>query len=657
MLTQDNKLFSIKTPLGEDVLLLARFSGREGLSEMFQFDMDFFSEHPSILFEDIIGKNVTVSILLVDGSKRFFNGLISRFSRECPSGKPSGKYPSFYYSATLVPWFWLLTRTLNSRIFQNLSVQDIVEKIFTEKGFTDFKFKLGASYGPKPYTVQYRETDFHFVSRLLEGEGMYYFFTHEKGRHTMVLADHSGVNPPCPTQTTAKYRQSIGEDHSDEDQIDSLSMAKQIRSGKCTLNDYNYETPNTDLKSTSDTTIVLGPGEREQYEYPGGYAKRNAGDALATIRMEEEESCISTLSGTGDCRAFASGHRFRLEGSPQDDWNNREYLLTRIRHRADQAETYFSGSSESGEKKIYRNEFDCIDHKISFRPVRRTPKPVLEGIQTAFVVGPKGEEIYTDEYGRVKVQFHWDREGRRDANSSCWLRVAQSMAGNGWGAMVLPRVGHEVVVGFIEGDPDRPIITGQVYHAVNRPPYALPDEKTKTTFKSSSSPGGGGFNEICFEDKQGQEQIFIHAHRDKHEWVGHEHHVTVVGDHLEKIKGDKHISVIGDLNTKVDGTISLGAGMGLQQKIGTKHAIEAGEEIHLKAGATIVVEAGAQITLKSGGSFIDIGPLGISLQGAMVKINSGGSAGSGAGSSPKMARNPVESEKLENFLDDLPQAK
>jgi len=632
MLTQENKLFSIKTPLGKDVLLLARFGGQEVLSEIFQFDMDLFSEHPSIPFEDIIGKNVTVSILLADGSNRFFNGLISRFSRECACNEPGGSPSFFDYSATLVPWTWLLTRTSDSRIFQNLSVPDIVEKIFHEKEFSDFKFNLTAAYQSREYTVQYRETDFDFISRLLEEEGIYYFFMHEEGKHTLVMADHSGANEPCRMQESAKFKLSGGEYFNRGDQIDSLKMAKEIQAGKYTLNDYNFKTPNTDLKVTTNTTIVLGPGEREKYDYPGGYSQIDTGDTLTKIRMEQEECRITTLSGTSDCRAFASGYRYKLEDCPQDAWNNQDYLLTRIRHRADQSATYLSGVSASGKGDIYKNDFDCIAHGIPFRPLRRTPKPVVKGVQTAFVVGPKGDEIYTDTHGRVKVQFHWDREGQHDGNSSCWLRVSQSMAGNGWGAMVLPRVGHEVIVEFIEGNPDRPIITGQVYHAINRPPYQLSDEKTKSTFKSNSSPGGGGFNEFRFEDKKGQEQIFIHAEKnqdiriknDQCEWVGNERHLTVVGDQLEKTGGDKHITIIGDRN----------------ERIGMKYVLDAGEEIHLKGGIKVIVESSMQISLKVGGNFIDILPTGISIQGVMVNINSGGSPGSGSGSSPKMPKEP-----------------
>ena len=652
MLTQDNKLLSIKTPLGKDVLLLARFKGQEALSELFHFDIDLFSEQQSIAFEDIVGQNVTLSINNSDGSNRFLNGLVSSFSQKQGGSGADKDVQTSYYSATLVPWLWLLTRTLNSRIFQKISVKDIVEKIFSDRGFSDYRMDLQGSNEPREYTVQYRETDFNFISRLLEEEGIYYFFEHEDGKHTLVIADHPGVNTPCPSQDSVKFKVIGREDFGHEDQIETLKMAKQIQATKYTLNDYNHDIPNTDLKVTSETTKELGPGEREKYDYPGGYTKRNNGETLAMLRMEEEEARMTILNGTSDCRAFVTGYKFKLENSYRDDWNDKEYLLTRIHHTADQAESYFTGSSPKEGKKVYENQFECIDHEVPFRPRRNTPVPVVEGIQTAVVVGPAGEEIYTDEQGRIKVQFHWDREGQLDENTSCWLRVVQSMAGNGWGSLFLPRIGHEVIVDFIEGNPDRPIVTGQVYNGVNTPPYSLPEEMTKSTFKSNSSIGSGGFNEIRFEDKKDSEQLFIHGQKDQDirvendicEWVGNESHLIVEKDQIETIYENKHLTVLGDRNEVVDGTFSLEAAGDMQEKIGVNHALDAGGEIHLKAGMKIILEADTQISLKVGGNFIDIGPSGVTIQGTSVMINSGGSAGSGSGSSPESPKDPREAD-------------
>jgi type VI secretion system secreted protein VgrG len=504
--TQDNRLIAIDTPLGKDVLLLGGFRGIEGLSTAFSFELGLLSENHTIAFEDIIGKNVTISVVLADGDKRYFNGVISRFAQGRGGGEAGGDPRFSHYRASMVPWLWLLTRTADSRIFQKLSVPAIVEKIFGEKGFSDFELQLDGGYEKREYCVQYRETDFNFVSRLLEEEGIYYFFKHENGKHTMVIADAPGKHKPCPKQETAKYQLSA-KGRLKEDVIMSLEKMQEIRPGKYSVNDFNFETPNTSLEVNVPGKQKVGPGEREIYYYPGAYTKKSEGDRLAKIRMEEEEAQITRIGGSSNCRAFTSGYQFTLTDFYRDDMNNKKYVLTSIEHEANQD---WQGESELD----YRNQFTCIPFEVPFRPKRVTPKPPVQGSQTAIVVGPKGEEIYTDKHSRVKVQFHWDREGKRDENSSCWIRVSQPWAGSGWGALSIPRIGHEVVVDFIEGDPDRPIITGSVYHGNNKPPYPLPDEKTKSTLKSDSSLGGGGFNEMRFEDKKGSEEIFIHGQKD-----------------------------------------------------------------------------------------------------------------------------------------------
>ncbi len=655
MNTQENRLFAIDTPLGSDVLLLADFRGDEGLSNLFSFELKLLSENHNISFKKIIGKNVTVFIDLADGSRRYFNGLISRFS-QAGGDQPDREIQWAYYTATMVPWFWLLTRTADSRIFQELSIPDIVEKIFSDHGFSDYKFRLHGSYEPRNYAVQYRETDFNFVSRLLEEEGIFYFFEHEENKHTLVLADSPAEHKPCPTQESARYRLTGGV-WGEEDMISGLEVMKEIRAGKYSLSDFNFEIPNTDLEVTADSKRKLGPGEREIYDYPGEYPKRNQGDRLVNIRMEEEEARITTIHGAGNCRAFTSGYRFRLLDYFRDDMNEKEFVLVRVKHGANQEATYRSGTTTGADEaeSSYENYFECIPHEVPFRPARVTAKPVVEGVQTAIVVGPSGEEIYTDEHGRVKVQFHWDREGKNDENSSCWMRVSQLWAGAGWGAMWIPRIGHEVIVDFVEGDPDRPIITGRVYHGNNKPPYPLPAEKTKSTIKSDSSKGGGGFNEIRIEDKKGDEQIFVHAEKDQdvrvkedsREWIGVNRHLIVKNEQLELVESNKHLTVEGDHNEKVDGTISIETSMDLQEKVGMKHAVDAGQEIHLKAGMNVVLEAGTSITIKAGGGFIVVGPAGVTISGTPILINSGGSAGSGSGCSPATPSLPDEADNAE----------
>lgn len=497
--TQENRSIVIDTPLGKDVLLVTRFSGTEGISIPFSFDLELLSENPKVDFKKIIGKSVSFSLLLADGDKRFFNGIVSRFSQRRGSGEDGEEESRFSsYTANVVPWFWLLTRTADSRIFQKISVPDIVEKIFKEKGFSDYKMALHESYEANDYCIQYRETDFNFVSRLLEQEGMYYFFEHDEKKHTLVIADSPDEHKPCPKQEKARCQLNSG-GRQDEDVITELEWMQEIRIGKYTVNDYNFETPNTDLKVEVSTRHSLGPGEREIYDYPAEYSKRTDGDRLANIRMQEEESQITTITGASVCRAFSSGYRFDLQDYFRADMNEKPYVLTHVSHEASEP----VGASGKESEPFYTNHFTCTPFDVPYRPPRITPKPVVEGAQTAIVVGPSGEEIYTDKYGRVKVQFPWDREGKKNENSSCWIRASQPWAGAGWGAMFIPHIGHEVIVDFVEGDPDRPIITGRVYHGTNMPDDTLPDEKTKSVIRSWKD------NDIVIEDKDGDKHIHI----------------------------------------------------------------------------------------------------------------------------------------------------
>ena len=622
-ITQENRFLSIKTPLGKDVLLLVGLSGTEGISMPFSFELQLASEKSDITFKDIIGNGVTVSIVLANGSVRYFNGIISRFSQE-RIGATVENLQLAYYSATMVPWPWYLTRTVNSRIFQNLSVPKIVEKIFHDKGFNDFQMRLSEQYTPWDYCVQYHETDFQFVTRLLEQEGIYYFYEHENGKHALVLADSPKEHKPCPQQDTVGCQLTVG-GIEDEDMINTLGWMQEIRFGKYTTKDYNFLMPTTNLQVEVPTKISLGQGDRELYDFPGEYETRNEGDQYANIRMQAEEAQVTILSGTSNCRAFASGYRFTLQDYTRNELNNKPYALTSVWHGV----TEPIGGSGEGSTVAYSNSFTCIPLDVPYRPPLTTPKPVIAGVQTAIVTGPAGEEIYTDEHGRVKVQFHWDRDGKNDEKTSCWIRVAQGWSGVGWGAVWIPRIGHEVVVSFIEGDPDRPLITGSVYNASNTPPYKLPDEMTKSTIKSNSTKGGGGFNEIRFEDKKGDEQIFIQAEKnldlrvknDRFETINHDHHLTVENnmiehiknerhetvdiDHYEDIGKDRHLDVKGKEAKQVAQSLSLTVQGDVIEVFKAAHSEQTGGDYYLKA-QNVVIEAMQNITLSVGGSYIAI---------------------------------------------------
>lgn len=640
--TQDYRMIQVATPLGKDVLLLQGFRGQEGISELFRFELTMHSENRAIALDSLVGKNVSVKIVHDNGKERHVHGIVSSFTQ-------GGSSPNFaHYHATVVPWLWLLTRTTDCRIFQNMSVPDIIQKIFQERNFTDFKNKLHGSYKPREYCVQYRESGFNFVSRLMQEEGIFYFFQHEADKHTLVLADDLNEFKPCPDQPAARYESAAGSGLTQQ-VVTDWSIGQEVRPGKYSVTDFNFEKPTLDLTSSVDGSDAL---KFEIYDYPGEYATKDEGERLVGLRMQEEDTPRVVVSGASTCRGFTSGYRFDLQGHYRRDLN-KAYVLTSVHHAADAGSNYDPSGQDVS--LSYVNHFQCIPHTTHFRPRRTAPVPVVHGTQTAIVVGPPGEEIYVDKYGRVKVQFHWDREGKNDDKSSCWIRVSQNWAGKRWGAMFIPRIGQEVIVDFIEGDPDRPIITGRVYNGGSMPPYALPGEKTKSTIKSYSSKGGGGFNEIRFEDAKGSEQIFVHAEKDedkrvkndRKEWVGRDRHLIVKRDKLEKVEGDKHLQVTGDKNEKVGGGVSLKVGMDVNEKVGTKFALQAGTEIHLKAGMNAVIEAGMSITLKAGGGFVVIGPTGVTISGTPVLINSGGAAGSGSGSSPQTPKNPLEADKAE----------
>jgi len=643
--TQDGRPIRIQTTLGPDVLLLERFWGREAISAPFEFHVDMLSTNATIDLKGLLSMPAGIAIRMADESERYIHGMFRKVTQldQTAEGLTS-------YKGEIVPWFWFLTLYQDCRIFQNKNAAQIIEAVFSDRGFTDYEMQ--ASGGPtREYCVQYRETDFNFVSRLAEEEGMFYFFKHTQDRHIMVIADQKSAIQQCEKQNTVNYY-NVYTSWDEEDVIHSLVREQRVHTGTFSLDDFDFEKPNTAIDSS-----VSGDQKAENYDYPGRYKVRGDGDRYARIRLEAEQVKFYTVRGESNVRSLQSGYRFTLVDHFRSD-TNQEYAITSLVHSAG-TNTYRSGNPEPFS---YRNEFEAIPYSQQFRPQQVARKPYIRGEQTAVVTGPSGEEIYPDKYGRVKVQFHWDREGQYNENSSLWVRVSQAWAGKGWGGMIIPRVGQEVIVGFLEGDPDQPIITGRVYNAEQMPSYTLPDEKTKSTLKTYSSKGGGGFNEIRFEDKKGEEQVFVHAQKDwdlrvkndRREIVGGNMHVIVKGgeegapgDSFQETKGDMHCKVVGDQNEKVDGTISRDAGMDIQDKAGMNYALDAGMEVHIKAGMTAVIEAGTSLTIKVGGNFININPGGIFIKGTMVMINSGGAAGSGSGCSPTAPTAPDEADTAE----------
>ena len=666
--TQENRIIEIITPLGKDELLLTGFNGQEGISRLFQFDLRMMSENRSIKFEDIVGKKVTVKVLLPDGEPRHINGVISSFAQGGSSMLEDGDKPTVFshYHATMIPWLWFLTQTRDSRIFQEMSVPDILEKVFKDYGFSDYEIRLQGNYEQREYCVQYRESAFNFVSRLMEEEGIFYFFDHEADKHKLVLADSPNAFKPCPLQEMVSYKSIIGQER-DDDVVTDFTMSREIRPGQYTLRDFNFEKPAVDL-----TSNLSGKGDSnfEIYDYPGEFKTKNEAERLVGIRIQEEDTPQVIVNGASTCRGLVAGFRFDLRDHYRRDFN-KSYVLTSIQHSMDLGESWYAEGGDTGIE--YNNTFQAIAHPSPFRPLRTALVPVIHGTQTAMVVGKSGEEIWTDKYGRVKVQFHWDREGQYDEKSSCWVRVSSNWAGKNWGFISIPRIGQEVIVDFLEGNPDNPIIVGRVYNAGSMPPYTLPDEQTKSTMKTLSSKGGGGFNEIRFEDKKGEEQLFIHAEkdtdfrvkndqkeiigrdthlivkRDKFEKTERDEHLVVTRDRIEELGRDHNLTIKGKQAMKVTSSQSVEVSGNVAHKIGGNLSEAVTGSVHIK-GQTIVIEGTSGITLSVGGNFITISPAGVMIQGTMVMINSGGAALPGIPGmlvSPQSPKAAVEADKAD----------
>lgn len=580
-LTQAARQIAIDTPLGEDALLLRSLEGQEAISKLFTFELDLVSEDPSIKYQDIIGQAVTVRITLANGSLRYWNGFVSRFVQ---AGRDSNVA---VYHATIVPWLWFLDQTTDCRIFQNKTAPDIIKQIFQEYGYGAFSLSLYGDFVKRDYCVQYRESDFNFVSRLMEEEGIFYFFEHENGKHTLVLGNDPAAHELCPNQPSARYEGTAG-GWQDDDVIQQWLQEQEVRPGVFTATDYNFETPSTNLQSSVD-----GKGKWEIYDFPGEYTKRGDGDKLVKVRLQEQQMPQCIARGTSDCRAFGAGYKFKLTDHYRNDVNQ-EYVLTALHHSAHHNLGITSGVADSN--PVYENRFECVPASTPIRPPRRTPVPVVQGCQTAVVVGPAGEEIFTDKYGRIKVQFHWDREGKKNENSSCWVRVSYPWAGTAWGGIQIPRIGQEVVVDFIEGDPDRPIITGRVYNAGQMPPWDLPGKKTISGYKSNSTKGGGGYNEISFDDTKGTELIQIHGQYDMDTKIEHDERRHVLNNRSKNVDVDETTTIGNNRTEKVGNNEQTTIGVNRTESVGANESITIGANRTEQVGANETISIGGNRT-------------------------------------------------------------
>jgi type VI secretion system secreted protein VgrG len=624
------RLFELITPLGKD-LLFRTMRGREELGRASEFALSALSPRPDISPSELLAKNVTVKMELRGGQFRFFNGYVTRFA---PEGM-AGRY--FRYHLGMRPWLWFLTRTADCRIFQDKTVPDILKEVFAKHPVAAFDDSaLTDLYTRREYCVQYRETDFNFVSRLMEEEGIYYYFEHSDGRHLLKLVDSYSGHKALEPKATIAFSEPTMRGRVDEEFIQTWSFAQSIQPGEVALDDYDFTKPKADLSVKGKLIEPHEHADYEVFDYPGEYDETGPGEHYVRARVDELHAAFDRAEAECNVREIAVGRLFNLANAPRRD-QEREYLITGARYEL--LDNPYETASE--QPASYYCSFTALQSRQQFRPERITPEPRVNGPQTAVVVGPANEEIWCDKYGRIKVQFHWDRYGKRDENSSCWIRVAKGWAGAGWGMMFLPRIGQEVVVDFLEGDPDRPIIIGSVYNADEMPPYELPANKTRSTIKSRSSLRGApsNFNELRFEDKKGDEQVFIHSqrrmdvrvlasyfetnHADRHTVVGWEKGTEHGGDLNVLVNNDHNVHIKGGRYDRIEKVLNLTVVGDVVRDLESNEATLVTGKSELNA-REVVIEALTKISLKVGPNFILIDPSGVTIYGVMVKINSGG---------------------------------
>ncbi len=722
----------------EDRFQVIRFRGTEGLCQLYRFEIDLTSTEPLGSLDAIVGAPAVLTVHGFGGD-RWFHGIIGRFEM---TGETHGQS---HFRAELVPAVWLLTHRYNSRIFQNRSVPEIVSNVLARGGIASDRFRLDltGTYEPREYCVQYRETDYNFICRLMEEEGIRWYFEQTQNGHTLILADSAADYPPIDDDPVLPYHPPSGL-NVEHEHVCRFRLGQSVRPGAVVLNDFNFEKPRLNLRSASDNSRDHG---LEFSEYPGEYTQQSQGARLAKLRAEEFESGRVVGVGQSNCHRLTPGRSFTLCEHPCAALNA-EYLISSITHQGKEAVTrtttgsngttsillgrthqsvlaatrsqdetvrelaeallqiasrfkpgdptahravtqwlYHAGqvsrdlagtaqatgsspaaaaslanliddfAQSSGvdyDAPVYECRFECIPAGVAYRPPRVTPWPVMRGSQTARVVGPASEEIHTDKYGRVKVQFNWDREGKFDENASCWIRVSQGSAGGQYGMMFLPRVGQEVIVDFLEGNPDNPIITGRVYNADQMPPYELPAHKTRSGIKTHSTKGGGGTNEFRFEDLKGSEQILLHAQKDLHvrvkndsiENVEHDRHLTVDANELDLIKQNKNVEVRLDFSEKIGGKRSLEVVGDVGEEFKSNYSQKVASNAYVKVGQALVIESGKEITFKVGGNFVKIDANGVTIWGTKVKINSGGSPGNGSLVALRAPVAPLEADKV-----------
>jgi type VI secretion system secreted protein VgrG len=703
---QQDRLLTFTSPLGENVLLPEHFSGVEAISELFCYELNLLAESSKTIEPaQIVGKNVTLSIQADDsGTQRYINGFVSSFAL-CGGGDDEFNC----YRAWIVPGLWALTLNRNTRVFQTRTVTEVIKAVLQPYNIK-ISDETSATYTPMEYCTQYRETDFHFISRLMEQHGILYYFKHTKTDHTFTLQDNSSKLSDCAIQNTFRYapQGTVTEGFYDFVIGEFLARSTMV-TGQYSVWDYSFIRNKVVPESGGNSAATKGPlgangNQQDDYsDSAAAYLKLPNSDSkigdLATffmnMRRDSGDAASVLIEGASNAIPLATGYTFTLSEHPQAS-ANAKYLITRVEHAVEQLPPYRTQNQKTAAP--YRNTFTAAPSSVLWRPPFATDKPVVNGMHTGFVVVPSGEESHMDKYGRVCVQFWWDRNRKANTPDNTLLRVAQSWAGKGWGTYFWPRTGDEVLIDFIEGDPDQPIVVGSVYNGVNMPKYDPTGQYTLSGVLTRSSKNGGAANanELRFEDLKGKEQIFMNAERDydlhvEHDWhtlVGNEQHTTIKSNQLEEVDGDSHrlvkgkeleeidgeahlnikgkqiVQVGGDREHKVTGNLkeSFGAnsnisvGQSLNEKVGMNYSLQVGEnqfnkagmlyvvdsgqEVHIKGGMNVVIEGGMNVSLSGAGGFISIGPEGVVIQGTLVMINSGGAAVPGSPGMPQSPQSP-----------------
>ncbi|EKP0277539.1 type VI secretion system tip protein VgrG [Aeromonas bestiarum] len=633
--------FTVKVgALPESTFVVAEFALEEALNGPFQLRLELASPEPDVDFGAVLDQPCELLVWYNGELQRRVCGVVSDFAQG-----DSG-FRRTRYQLMVQPALWRLSLRQNSRIFQAQKPDEILSILLQEHGITDYAFALKHEHVQREYCVQYRETDLDFVNRLAAEEGLFYFHEFDAGKHRIVFADDAAALTAGPELFFNLGNRSLEQGP----YVRQFHYREAVRPSDVELKDYSFKTPAYGLSHKKvGAELEHQRSTYQHFDFPGRYKQDGSGKAFAQHRLDALRNDAVAGSGKSNSAALLPGQYFSLTEHPNGTLNT-DWQIVRINHTGLQPQAL---EEEGGSgPTVYHNEFDVVKASTSWRARIGSPqapyKPMVDGPQIAVVVGPEGEEIYCDEHGRVKLQFPWDRYGSSNDQSSCWVRVSQGWAGGQYGMMAIPRIGHEVIVSFLEGDPDQPIVTGRTFHATNRPPYELPANKTRTVLRTETHQGEG-FNELCFEDQAGKEEIYIHGQKDLNvliendaAWhIKHDQHSDIDNERVTRIKANDHLSVEGEKRDQIKADYSLTVDASMHQKLGQSWLIQAGQEVHVKAGAKVVLEAGSEITVKVGGCFIKVDGGGVTLVGPTIKMNSGGSPGSGSGWAGKSPLGPL----------------